>query len=82
LGLVLPVASVAPILPLVVGDANRTMQLSRLLWENGIFAHGIRPPTVPPGTSRIRMTVLATHSSVHLQQALRVLHQFRAHFPS
>ena len=58
------------IIPLMVGDADECMQLSEQLLERGIFAQGIRPPTVPPGTSRLRITVMATHTNEHLQRAL------------
>ena len=62
--------SQSPILPLIVGDATQCMQLSRRLLERGVFAQGIRPPTVPPGTSRLRITLMATHTKEHLEQAL------------
>ena len=58
------------ILPLMVGDANECMDLSERLLERGVFVQGIRPPTVPPGTSRLRVTVMATHSREQLQRAL------------
>jgi glycine C-acetyltransferase len=60
------------ILPLMVGDANRCMDLSQRLLERGVFAHGIRPPTVPPGTSRLRITLMATHTQHQLDQALEI----------
>ena len=46
------------------------MQLSTNLLEHGVFAHGIRPPTVPVGTSRIRATVMATHSDADIDDAI------------
>jgi 7-keto-8-aminopelargonate synthetase-like enzyme len=58
------------ILPLIIGDAGACMKLSEQLLERGIFAQGIRPPTVPPGTSRLRITVMATHGREHLDDAL------------
>jgi glycine C-acetyltransferase/8-amino-7-oxononanoate synthase len=58
------------ILPLIIGDAGACMKLSEQLLERGIFAQGIRPPTVPPGTSRLRITVMATHGREHLDAAL------------
>jgi 8-amino-7-oxononanoate synthase len=62
--------SQSQILPLMVGDANECMRLSEQLLERGIFAQGIRPPTVPPGTARLRITVMATHTGEQLQRAL------------
>jgi 7-keto-8-aminopelargonate synthetase-like enzyme len=58
------------ILPLMVGDADECMRLSEQLLDRGIFAQGIRPPTVPPGTSRLRITVMATHTREQLERAL------------
>ena len=59
----------SPILPLVIGDADQTMTLAAALLERGIFAQGIRPPTVPAGTSRLRVTPMATHTRVDMRQA-------------
>jgi glycine C-acetyltransferase/8-amino-7-oxononanoate synthase len=59
------------IVPVAVGDAELTMALSERLLERGVFAQGIRPPTVPEGTSRLRFTVAATHRRVELEQAAR-----------
>ena len=60
------------ILPLMVGDATRCMQLSESLLENGVFAQGIRPPTVPVDTSRLRITLMATHTPEQINQALQI----------
>jgi 8-amino-7-oxononanoate synthase len=54
-----PASAVAPLL---VGDDRAVMQLARRLFDAGVFAQGIRPPTVPPGTARIRISVSAGHS--------------------
>lgn len=62
--------SEGPILPLIIGDAGKCMEFSEALLENGIFAQGIRPPTVPPGTSRLRITLMATHTLEHIDRAL------------
>lgn len=64
--------SQSQILPLMVGDATACMRLSEKLLDGGIFAQGIRPPTVPAGTSRLRITLMATHRPEHIDQALRV----------
>ena len=58
------------ILPLIIGDAGQTMALAAALLERGIFAQGIRPPTVPAGTSRIRVTPMATHTRQDMQDAV------------
>ena len=70
-------SSRSQILPLHVGDANPCMRLSQALLERGIFAQGIRPPTVPLGTSRLRITLMATHTPAQIDQALIVFKQLR-----
>lgn len=59
------------IVPLEVGDAERTMELCERLLERGVFAQGIRPPTVPAGSSRLRFSVMATHEEAELREAAR-----------
>jgi glycine C-acetyltransferase/8-amino-7-oxononanoate synthase len=61
------------IIPVHVGDAERTMELSERVLERGVFAQGIRPPTVPEGSSRLRFTVMATHRSGELQRAAKLV---------
>jgi glycine C-acetyltransferase len=68
----------AHIVPLLVGDAARTMLVSQRLLERGLFVQGIRPPTVPEGSSRLRLTVMASHSDAHLDAALSALAALRA----
>jgi glycine C-acetyltransferase/8-amino-7-oxononanoate synthase len=70
-------ASGSQILPLIVGDAGACMKLSEYLLARGIFAQGIRPPTVPTGTSRLRVTLMATHKDEHLRRALQVFEEAR-----
>jgi 8-amino-7-oxononanoate synthase len=65
------------IIPLMVGDADECMRLSEQLLRRGIFAQGIRPPTVPAGTSRLRITVMATHRSEQLDTTLNVFKQLK-----
>ena len=62
--------SVTHILPVMTYERQRTMELSERLLELGIFCQGIRPPTVPPGTCRLRFTVTAEHTRADLDQAL------------
>ncbi len=61
------------IIPLLVGDASLAMEMSSLLLEEGLFIQGIRPPSVPPGTSRLRITVTAAHTRGELAFALEAL---------
>jgi 8-amino-7-oxononanoate synthase len=61
------------IIPVEVGDATRTMELSERVLERGVFAQGIRPPTVPKGTSRLRFTVMSTHRAEELRGAAEVV---------
>jgi 7-keto-8-aminopelargonate synthetase-like enzyme len=62
-----------PIVPLVVGDARATVTASERALERGIFAQAIRPPTVPAGTSRLRLAVMASHTKSELREAAQVL---------
>ncbi len=61
------------IIPLFVGEAGPAMEFSRLLLEEGIFVQGIRPPTVPTGSCRLRCTVMATHMEDDLVQAAETM---------
>tara|TARA_B100000315_G_C14585243_1_gene592654 strand:+ start:2208 stop:3386 length:1179 start_codon:yes stop_codon:yes gene_type:complete len=60
----------SPILPVLIGDPSRTIQFSQQLYERGIYAPAIRPPTVPRGTSRLRISMMATHQQAQLDYAL------------
>jgi glycine C-acetyltransferase/8-amino-7-oxononanoate synthase len=57
------------IVPLRVGDAGPTMELCERLLERGIFAQGIRPPTVAEGACRLRLSVMASHETAELREA-------------
>ncbi len=65
--------SVTHILPVMTYERQRTMELCERLLELGIFCQGIRPPTVPPGTCRLRFTVTAEHTRADLDQALEAI---------
>jgi 8-amino-7-oxononanoate synthase len=62
-------ASATQIVPIRVGEAEPTMELCERALERGVFAQGIRPPTVPEGSSRLRLTVMATHEPEELRAA-------------
>jgi 8-amino-7-oxononanoate synthase len=61
------------IVPIVVGDAGAAVRASERALEKGVFAQAIRPPTVPDGSSRLRLTVMASHTRSELREAARVL---------
>jgi 8-amino-7-oxononanoate synthase len=58
----IPVRADGGIVPLVVGDDHAVMECTALLLDRGVFVQGIRPPTVPEGTARLRVAVSAAHS--------------------
>lgn len=60
----------SPIIPLILGEADRALKLSELLKQEGLLVTAIRPPTVPEGSSRIRITVTTRHSREDLDFAL------------
>ncbi len=62
---------------LMIGDASRTLQVSKLLEAEGIFVSAIRPPTVPRGTARLRITFSAAHSQEQLEALLKALDKIR-----
>jgi 8-amino-7-oxononanoate synthase len=70
----LPIAGVStPIQPLIVGDEVRALALSEALLARGFLVSAIRPPTVPPGTSRLRVTLSAAHSETQVDALLEAL---------
>jgi glycine C-acetyltransferase/8-amino-7-oxononanoate synthase len=60
------------IVPLIVGEEREAMSLCQAALREGVFAQAIRPPTVPAGTSRLRLTVMASHTASELRAAARV----------
>jgi 8-amino-7-oxononanoate synthase len=54
-------ASSTQIIPIIIGDTDKALSLSRRCFEAGFLVPAIRPPTVPPNSSRLRVTVMATH---------------------
>ncbi|RJQ25849.1 MAG: 8-amino-7-oxononanoate synthase [Peptococcaceae bacterium] len=65
----------SPIIPVHIGDAAKTMRMADELLERGVFVTGIRPPSVPPGGSRLRVTVMATHTREELAYALQAFQE-------
>lgn len=69
--------SPTPILPLVVGEESRALALAGFLLEQGLFIPAIRPPTVPPGTSRLRISVTCEHTAGQLERLIECLKDAR-----
>ena len=60
----------SPILPVLIGDADRAVRLSDALLARGVLVPAIRPPTVPDGTARLRVAPMATHTADDLAGAV------------
>ena len=58
------------IIPVVLGSPQRALHVAEALLAVGVFAPAIRPPAVPSGTSRLRVTVMATHTDAEIQRAI------------
>ncbi len=67
------------IVPIMVGEPAPTMEFSRLLLEEGFFVQGIRPPTVPAGSCRLRCTLMATHTPEELTAAVAAITRIGRH---
>jgi glycine C-acetyltransferase/8-amino-7-oxononanoate synthase len=67
------IPSESPIIPILIGDAKKAVDMSKLLYKKGILIPAIRPPTVPTRSSRLRMTVMSTHTRKDLERLLEVL---------
>jgi 8-amino-7-oxononanoate synthase len=68
-----PIGADTQIVPLVIGEADDAMAICERLLEEGVFAQAIHPPTVPAGTCRLRLTVMATHRIDDLRRAARLI---------
>jgi len=65
--------SSTPIQPILIGDSGRAMAVSKALEERGILITAIRPPTVPQGTARLRVTLTASHTAEDIDRLLETL---------
>ncbi len=63
----------SPILPIIVKSPERAVEMSQVLYESGIYVPAIRPPTVPKGSSRLRLTVSSEHTQEQLENVVQEL---------
>ncbi|MES3007164.1 MAG: 8-amino-7-oxononanoate synthase [Pseudomonadota bacterium] len=79
-GLGLPLLeSTSPIQALILGDVEKAQRASSILAKEGIHVSAIRPPTVPVGTSRLRITFSAAHTDAHLDRLVSALERVSQH---
>jgi len=69
------ISSQSQIIPLLIGDTQKTVDISKLLYERGILIPAIRPPTVPANSSRLRMTVMSSHTQADLESLFNALRE-------
>ncbi len=77
LGFAIP-AGEGPIIPVLAGESACALAWSAALLERGVFVQAIRPPTVPPGTARLRVTLMATHTDEDLDLAVQAFADLRS----
>ena len=65
--------STTAIQPLLIGENAETMDVATQLFDRGIWVPGIRPPTVPEGTARLRITLSAAHTRAHVERLVATL---------
>ena len=72
------VTPASPIIPVILGSEQRALEASAALLSDGLWVPAIRPPTVPAGTSRLRVTVSATHRDDEVTRLVDALAPLRA----
>ena len=65
--------SASPIIPIIIGDSDKTVEASRQLWAEGLYVPAIRPPTVPRGSARLRISLTAAHTDEQIEQLVGAL---------
>lgn len=73
-------AGITPIIPVIVGDSGAAVRITAALQQQGLIISAIRPPTVPAGTSRLRLTVTAAHTREELAAAVAAISRTLAQF--
>lgn len=67
-----------PIQPVLIGDNANAVAVARELWDQGLWVPAIRPPTVPQGTARLRISLTAAHTAADMARLVEALQQRRA----
>ena len=67
--------SVTPVIPIIVGDAEKAQELSRMMYERGVYAQALQFPMVPRGTARLRTIISADHTKEDLDQVLAAVEE-------
>lgn len=70
--------SQTPIQPLVIGSNEEALRAAQSLLDEGLWVPAIRPPTVPPGSARLRISFSAAHSEAHIDRLVDALHRANA----
>ncbi len=68
--------SSSAIQPLIIGSNQRCLHLAQFLRQRGFWVQAIRPPTVPPGSARLRITLMANHQLTDIAQLMETLNEF------
>ena len=76
-----PLPGPSHIVPIIVGSAERALALSRRLWDRGFWAPAIRPPTIPEGGARLRVSVTALHTQAQIDALADALRDALAEGP-
>ena len=66
-------SATSPIVPVIVGAPQQALDLAARVWDRGCWAPAIRPPTVPEGTARLRLSVTALHTDAHIDALVEAL---------
>lgn len=66
------------IIPIILGSEAKALMLESWLWQHGILAPAIRPPTVPPNQARVRLSLSTSHNQGHIQRLINALQSFKS----
>jgi len=69
------IPSPTAIQPVIIGDNHEAVRVASALYERGLWVPAIRPPTVPKGTARLRVSLTAAHTSAHVEQLVKALRE-------